>query len=849
LDPSWSRVVDIVDAGGVRQSFHLLDTWAHRDGAAVPSLTLLCVHGNPTWSYLWRGLLAAAPASWRVVAPDHLGMGYSGQTAAPRTLVERVDDLTRLCDVIGISSADDTAGGGPVVTVAHDWGGIISLGWGQQHRSQLRGVVLTNTAVHQPEHFRGPVLIRLAHWRRLNSLLCFWTPLFVRTTTSLTWPRLARPIRDAFAAPYKTVGRRWAVAQFVRDVPFAEGHPSHLASVGIADAIPAMDVPALLLWGPRDPVFGELYLRDVQARLPRSVLHRFEKASHLLPEDAPSYAEAVIDWAGGLGTDTSSAPSAVIDSALRPGPSPLAELERRAQDHTVAVAEVGGASITWAQLSARVRNIGAGMAAIGIGPGVRVALLVPPSIELTVSLYAVWRAGAAIVVADKGLGLAAMGRALRSSKIDFLIADTAGLLAAGPMRLPGTRIAVKDLSKRSMALTKIGHSLPGLARAGAHLPTPADAAGAHESAVLFTSGATGPAKGVLYRRQQVRAQLEVVRSTYQLTGQDRLVAAFAPFALFGPALGLPSAVPDVDVTRPSALTAIALAEAAITVGATVVFASPAALRNVLATAHQITQPHRIALERIRLVASFGAPIPAHLLHRLAELLPAASLHTPYGMTEAFPLTDISLAQIDAAGLGDGVCVGQPLAGVQISIAPLEHSGAAAAEFTDEPGVSGEVWAKAAHIRDRYDALHLLNQAAAAHPGWHRTGDVGFLDSSGRLWIQGRMEHVILTADGPVTPVGIEQRVEAALKIAQPLQDRAVAVVGVGPPGTAQVVVVVTGGSGALAPAALTAAVRSAAGAPLAAVLTKAALPLDIRHNSKIDRTAVAAWAGKILAGR
>ena len=105
---------------------------------------------------------------------------------------------------------------------------------------------------------------------------------------------------------------------------------------------------------------------------------------------------------------------------------------------------------------------------------------------------------------------------------------------------------------------------------------------------MFTSGATGPAKGVVYRHRQVQAQLEVLRSTYALTADDRLVAAFAPFALYGPALGLASAVPDMDVTAPGTLTAAALADAVAAVRATVVFASPAALRNVVATAGALT---------------------------------------------------------------------------------------------------------------------------------------------------------------------------------------------------------------------------------------------------------------------
>ena len=369
--------------------------------------------------------------------------------------------------------------------------------------------------------------------------------------------------------------------------------------------------------------------------------------------------------------------------------------------------------------------------------------------------------------------------------------------------------------------------------------------------MIFTSGATGPAKGVLYRHRQVRAQLELIRASYAITSSDRIVAAFAPFALYGPALGVPSAVPATDVTKPGTLTAAALAEAAATIDATVVFASPAALANVLSTAGDLTSAQRAALGRVRLLMSAGAPVPAELLRRLTGLLPNAELHTPYGMTEGLPLTDISLPEIEAAGAGDGVCVGRPLPGVELLIAPLDAAGRPTEALTDRTGETGEIWVRADHLRDRYDALWVTDQASAAHPGWHRTGDVGALDQQGRLWVQGRMVHVISTADGPVTPVGIEQSVQRDLgeRTGATGGKPGVAVVGVGPAGIQQVVVVLTGTGGPLAPLALTDSARAAAGRDVAAVLVTKALPVDIRHNSKVDRVAVGQWAATVLSGR
>ena len=150
----------------------------------------------------------------------------------------------------------------------------------------------------------------------------------------------------------------------------------------------------------------------------------------------------------------------------------------------------------------------------------------------------------------------------------------------------------------------------GISRGAGALAMAGGPATAEPREVVFTSGATGPAKGVVYRHHQLRAQLEMVRTLCGVTASDRLVAAFAPFALYGPALGIGAVVPEMDVTKPGTLTAAGLAEAAAAVEATLVFASPAALRNVVATAGELTATHSCALARIRLVLSAGAPVSA-----------------------------------------------------------------------------------------------------------------------------------------------------------------------------------------------------------------------------------------------
>src|SRR4051794_18885872 len=474
LDPAWSRLVTVADADGAKHTWHVLD-----NGVRNPTGTLLCVHGNPTWSYLWRRLLGAAPPGWRVVAPDQLGMGWSDRLPGPRSLQQRIADLGDLTAALGVT--------GPVVTVGHDWGGVISLGWALEHRKDLRGVILANTAVAMPDGDLGPALIRLASARGVRAAVTVGTPVFVRATTALSRPALPAGVRRAFAAPYRSAGRRRSVGDFVADIPFSAGHPSRPVQEAIAEGIRTLDVPALLLWGPRDPVFRERYLADLRGRLPQARLHRFEGASHLLPEDAPEYAVAIARWVGDL--DPSDAPTDPPGAAPQDAPVRRlwSALEERSDDDAPAVVEVGGATVSWRELARRVADLAAGLAASGVRPGDRVALLVEPSADLTASVYALWRAGAVVVVADKGLGLAGMRRALRSAAVDHVVGSPAGLAAARLMGLPGSRLATGRQGRSALRVLR-ADTLEQLEALGRAAPPPAECPVDADCAVLFTSG-------------------------------------------------------------------------------------------------------------------------------------------------------------------------------------------------------------------------------------------------------------------------------------------------------------------------------------------------------------------------
>ena len=984
VNPRYSHLLEVPTTAPIEQRAQQAGArrWHYLDNLPVlveqglePIGTILCVHGNPTWSYLWRTVLDAGVnerAPWRVVAVDQIDMGYSERThldleGERRTLTDRIADLGDFTKALGLDETDK-----PLVTLAHDWGGLVSFGWALEHREILSGVMLTNTAVYHDGIENIPAALRLAlgvhEWGTHDSTAFIDVTLgLAQNEGRLPAPGSAgagaldgalpqpvgkqpkrlypSPLNEAiyrtYRAPYAHSAWREGVRNFVGDIPTGADVPSYAPMQRIAEQIRGLDVPAFFQWGTKDPVFQRRYLFDLMERMPQAKVHRYEKASHLVIEDY-DIASPMISWLaqtfgtredgalvpphnveaehraararrhglvageGAVEGAEGTAADGTVPAAFRPM---LAALTERANDASTAVVDMDpkgdGTSVsmtlTWAELNQQVNAAATRLHALGVRPGDRVNLMVPPGARLTTLIYACMKLGAVIVVADTGLGIPGLTRALKGANPSFLVGIPAALSAARTLLWPGVRISVEPLGSVQEKLLGVAGSVFTAPAAdgtpGAPVPTPTvvefpspvpDA----DAAVLYTSGSTGPAKGVVYTQRQLAGMRDGIANTYGFAPGSGLVAGFAPFALLGPALGATSVTPTMDVTRPKTLTASALASAAAAIDASVVFASPAALVNVVATADELNAEQRAALAKVQTVLSAGAPIPVPLLEALSALVPNASLHTPYGMTEGLPVTDVSFEMIrqaiaegtpNAAGevldpfARDGVCVGFAVYGAAVAIAPLLQDGSVADELTHEPGVTGEILVSAPHVKDRYDTLWVTEEQSISTPGWHHTGDVGHLDASGRLWVEGRLAHVLLTSQGVLTPVAAEQSAESLPEV------RRAALVAVGPAGTAAPVLVIEASANTaalearqsasglkralldrvpgarrfpiaegVAPFELSQLVRQKVaedtGVELAAVLVVHEHPTDIRHNSKIDRPALGEWASKVLAG-
>nr|WP_306439971.1 alpha/beta fold hydrolase [Brevibacterium sp. 91QC2O2] len=932
-DARWSRILTVRTADGPH-TFHLLDTLpALREAGIEPTGTIVAVHGNPTWSYMWRRLAAeslrragtgtsgstgaeANAGAWRVVAVDQLEMGYSERLehdALPsprgegyRRLAERVGDLDAVVHAI-LPEAPSTQ---RLVTIGHDWGGVISLGWATRNTDLIDAVISCNTAVHQPESAPVPAPLQAALAGGLLPTSTVLTDAFLRVSLSLS-ESMDRTTRRAFRSPYRHPRDRGGIGAFVADIPVDASHPSDAELQRIGADIAAYEGPALLLWGPKDPVFLERYLRDLRQRLPQADLHRFEKFNHLFTEDVP-YAGLVFDWleqhvphadtpagtasgtgaAAGAGAEApdQDGTGARSDAASAPAGAAAADTDPEADDPPFifdalaargaerAVASVDmtkrpAQAISWAHLAGVVDAIAKGLGQLGLQKGDRVSLLVTPGNNLTAAAYAVLKAGGVAVVADAGLGPAGMTRAIKSADPQWIIGEAPGLALARGGNWPGRRISVSPMGLLARKGLRVETSLTELSRTPVprqDMKAPGRSAAAlvgeqapgldDDAAILFTSGSTGPAKGVRYTHRRLGELIRLLGSRFHVERGSGLVAGFAPFALFGPGLGATSVTPDMSVTKPRTLRAAALADAISAADCTMAFASPAAWTNVVATADELDAEQLEAFGRIDLVLSAGAPVPLSLMDELTHWFPRAQIHSPYGMTEGLLLTDIDRDGVAAAAADQddhGVCVGTPIPGVHLALAPLDSQGVPAEELLldrEAHGKLGEFVVSAPHIKAGYDNLWKTDEQSKRDTAlgltWHRTNDIGHIDTSGRVWLEGRVQHVITAPAGPVGPGGIEAVVDELHGVTR------CAAVGVGPVGTQAIVVVLEPTAEmpepGQAPLEITEQVRYTAqrvlGLDVAAVLVPPKFPTDIRHNSKIDRSALADWAASVLAG-
>lgn len=507
------------------------------------------------------------------------------------------------------------------------------------------------------------------------------------------------------------------------------------------------------------------------------------------------------------------------------------------------VGRAGFTAVTFAELARRTDAAAAGFAAMGIKPGDRAAMLVPPSAAFFEVAFGLLKAGAVPVLIDPGIGRRNLRTCLQEAAPSAFVA------------VPRAHAARRALGwcPDAEQLVTVGARTPGGGRTlrsirqdtGRPYAPPRVDAGAL-AAIAFTSGSTGVPKGVEYRHENFLAQVAAIRALYEIEPGEVSVATFPPFALLGPLLGTTTVVPRMDPTRPARINPERLAAAVRNFDATILFGSPALLDTVSRWGERTGQ----RLPTLRRVISAGAPVPAKVARRTLRMLPAgAQVFTPYGATEALPVSSIGSDELLSLP-EPGVCVGRPVPSVQVAVIPItEQPLATLAEAGRlDVGSVGEIVVRGPQVTRAY--ADRPTATAAAKLDWdgqvgHRMGDLGYLDDAGRLWYCGRKAHRVVTADQTLFTSPAEEIVNTHPAV------RRSALVGVGPRGQQRPVICVQPEPAARPSVQLTAellelAASFAATAGIDAVLYRKNFPVDIRHNSKIDRAAVAAWAARRL---
>ncbi|PIX59919.1 MAG: peptide synthase [Lysobacterales bacterium CG_4_10_14_3_um_filter_64_11] len=507
-------------------------------------------------------------------------------------------------------------------------------------------------------------------------------------------------------------------------------------------------------------------------------------------------------------------------------------------------------AVSYRELDARSDAIAAGLARVGIVRGTRAVVMVRPGADFFALMFALFKAGAVPVLVDPGIDRRALKQCLGEAQPQAFIGIA---LAQWARRILGWG---RGHVRQCVSVGRFGLAGPRLAtleRCGAGAGPQLTATAPDDiAAILFTSGSTGVPKGVVYRHRHFLAQIQMLGAAFAIEPGAVNLPTFPPFALFDPALGSTSVIPDMDPTRPARADPRKLHAAIARFAVTDLFASPALLA-VLAR-------HGQPLPGLKRVLSAGAPVPAAVVARLRELLPdTAKLWTPYGATECLPVAVIEGAELQATRVatesGAGTCVGRPVPPNAVRLIRIRDDAIAdwSAVQLVQPGEVGEITVAGPSVTDAYfnrpaaSALAKICERLAdgSERIVHRMGDLGWFDRDGRLWFCGRKSQRVQCVDGALFTEQVEPVFNTHPEVLR------TALVGVGDAGAQQPVLCVQlrnrlprNAKARIRAQLLTIGGRHVHTARVQRIVFHPGFPVDIRHNAKIGREALARWVAR-----
>ena len=507
--------------------------------------------------------------------------------------------------------------------------------------------------------------------------------------------------------------------------------------------------------------------------------------------------------------------------------------------------------LTFQELDDDSSRLAAGLHAMGIEQGTRLALMIPPGCEFVSWVFAMFKAGMVSVLIDPGMGhknmIDCLQRVETEGFIGISLVQAARTLlrnkfpAAKKNVTVGRRWFWRGPTANQLRRTEVGEF-------ECFKPHPTDPA-----AIIFTTGSTGPPKGVHYCHQNFYHQVLQIQQQYGIEAGEKDLPAFPLFGLFNAAMGVATIIPKMDPTKPATVNPEHIIIPIQDWKVTQSFGSPALWETV----GRYCSENHVRLPSLKRILSAGAPVPPRVLRRMRQAMAEdGDMHTPYGATESLPVATISATEVlnetaQKSAAGRGTCVGSRFSGIQWRVIQITDSPISDLEETTEVAVGeiGELIVQGPVVTSHY-VTHAeetkLHKIPDGETFWHRMGDVGYFDSSGRFWFCGRKGHRVQLPNQTLFTIPTEAIINQHSRVYR------CAVVTVMCRGTAEAAVVIEcwpehrTTSRADEQQLLDEIKRLAAENPLTSSIThfllRDALPVDIRHNAKIFREKLSIWA-------
>ncbi|MCJ8169128.1 fatty acid CoA ligase family protein [Atopomonas sediminilitoris] len=418
-------------------------------------------------------------------------------------------------------------------------------------------------------------------------------------------------------------------------------------------------------------------------------------------------------------------------------------------------------SQTYAQLLSQAASWQQRLVAQGLVRGDRVLLLAKPSASLYALLLALLGLGLVPVLLDRGMSRARMIASIKTSAARAAIGERAILrhwyAVPALWRLPrfaldGRAFGVRDLRQGWMAASLSAFRADALSDEHAH------------GLISFTSGSTGAPKGADRTHHSLIAQHEAIRSHWPDQDDDIDAPCFPVLVLHNLACGISTVMPAIDLAAPGSADGERLLAQFSRAGVTRLAAAPAFMQQLLNSAKAAQQ----TLPKVRSVVVGGSTVTPALLRDCASVFPHAHCRVVYGSTEAEPIAEIDMPLLLSQwGAQAGHLVGKPVAQAEVCVVrsdmPLGNQ-TQVQEATLSAGQCGEILVAGEHVLKRY----IDNPQACAENKipradglvWHRTGDCGFFDQQGQLWLTGRLKDAVPSAQGPLFTYPLEMQVDA-----------------------------------------------------------------------------------------